>query len=119
MNEAQIEAPTLPGEVWRGLLAEDDDKILVCVADGRPKFYYPGRWAPGWRDPAPDFGYRILATWALASVARAKAEEAFRRAEKALSGVPSWTDQGLARRLARIAAFEKAKAELLALGGVP
>ena len=56
--------------VWAATIKdriEDEELIPVAVVrDGdnyQPRFHYLGKW----RDPAEDFGYRILAAWALAS----------------------------------------------------
>ena len=79
--------PGFAKPVWTATVkdrVEDNEPIQVAVvSDGttyQPRFYGLGKW----RDPAPDFGYRILAAWALASRPGLTEEQARRDFEAAI-----------------------------------
>lgn len=75
MSTDETKPPALPGEVWRGTLVENDEEHHVGVAregdDHWPLFFWRR-----WREPAPKFGHRIMAAWALHERARVEKAEA-------------------------------------------
>jgi hypothetical protein len=84
----QAQAPDPPDMEWRGIEVEDGEEIATAVAKVggvlSPRFFVPSKTSPpgNWRDPAPAFGYRIMAAWALDQ--SAKAEQRGRHVEALL-----------------------------------
>lgn len=68
------------GEVWRGRVLVDDDWVHVGVemANGfaQPLFFAYGKW----RRTAHEFGYKVMAAWALAQRAAGRSEGEAERA---------------------------------------
>jgi hypothetical protein len=123
------ETPKLAGEVWRGAETEDGDVIVTAVApiEGAlaPRFWYPSDHLPPgrWMVPAPDFGYRIMAAWALHERAVGEAERKLRKAQKRADSLSAAIAGGFARSHEEIMAalfdLEAAADALRALGRDP
>ncbi len=82
LGDGRLAALPVPGEVWRGVTDASGERCLCAVVhlDGK---YSPCFWWNGlWRNPAPDFGYQIMAAWSLDHTKFVAAHEADVRADE-------------------------------------